>query len=108
MKFSIVLGTVALSYQAYASPAMEGRATEYCCMQFDDTTSSTTPHYAYIPYNGKGITHAFTPSQGCQIDVSQGATRPSQGGCKDWVVVYTCPTFYTVNGAARDASLCKK
>ncbi|KAG6029028.1 hypothetical protein E4U19_001195 [Claviceps sp. Clav32 group G5] len=112
MKFSAVLGTFALStleaYRAYASPveALEERAPEYCCMRFEELD---VRHYEYVPYVGAGKMTPFKAEGACHVQVEQGTTPPSKGGCSDWKLYYSegCPHTWETVGADRDSSCCR-
>ncbi|KAG6235378.1 hypothetical protein E4U25_004859 [Claviceps purpurea] len=123
MKFSTVLGTFALStleaYRAYASPvepasplnqALEERATEYCCMRFDELGDGPKyMHYEFVPYVGEGRMTPFPAEGACHVEVGQGSTPPSKGGCADWQLYYSkgCAHTWETVGADRDASCCR-
>ncbi|KAG6231979.1 hypothetical protein E4U34_000048 [Claviceps purpurea] len=91
MKFSTVLGTFALStleaYHAYASPlepgaqSLEGRGTEYCCIE---TIIGGSSHSGFVSYPLPQLTGVIASAGICQIVVTQTSIPPSQGGCAKW------------------------
>ncbi|KAG6299379.1 hypothetical protein E4U09_008201 [Claviceps aff. purpurea] len=110
MKFSNVLGAFALSTleasRAFASPveaqSLEGRATDE--VSGDNGDSKT----AYVAATG-GKVLAFKYPNGCQVFLLQdGARPPSQGGCRDWRVVFDkCPTGKVPAVTGEESEVCQ-
>ncbi|KAG5946693.1 hypothetical protein E4U60_003868 [Claviceps pazoutovae] len=114
MKFSIILGTFALSAlevnRALASPlepvspgaqSLEERDTGYCCFQIQGVQNK------FVPNTGGDVDVATFGA--CTVSISRETQpRPSQDDCKKYLVsLLTCPSSLKISVAPAPAVNCK-